>query len=163
MGTLVPVIGLVQVGGQTMADRYFYIPSIGLFIALAFGLADIAKMRRIAPLLSAAIISVVLLVLAALTNAQIHRWHDGVTLFQHTLAVTPPNLPIEYNLGHVVGQQGKYDEAAAHFEKALQIKPDFFDDLLNMALTLRARRSAMTAWVTRSGWRPAQSELGAAT
>jgi protein O-mannosyl-transferase len=139
MGTLVPVIGLVQVGGQTMADRYFYIPSIGLFIALVFGLADIAKMRRIAPLLNAGIISVVLLVLAALTNAQIHRWRDSVTLFQYTLAVTPPNLPIEYNLGHVVGEQGKYDEAAAHFEKALQIKPDFFDALLNMGVT-RARQ-----------------------
>ena len=74
LGTLVPVIGLVQVGGQTMADRYFYIPSIGLFIALVFGLADIAERRRVAPWLSAAIANVVLLVLATLTNAQIHCW-----------------------------------------------------------------------------------------
>src|SRR5881392_3882237 len=74
LGTLVPVIGLVQVGGQTMADRYFYIPSIGLFIALVFGLADIAEKRRVAPWLSAAIANVVLLILATLTNAQIHLW-----------------------------------------------------------------------------------------
>jgi len=139
LGTLVPVIGLVQVGGQTMADRYFYIPSIGLFIALVFGLAELAKKWRVAPSLGAAIIGVVLLILAALTNAQIHRWRDSVTLFQHTLAVTPPNLPIEYNLGHVIGEQGRYDEAAAHFDKALQIKPDFFDALLNMGVT-RARQ-----------------------
>ena len=57
LGTLVPVIGLVQVGAQTMADRYFYIPSIGLFIAIVFGLADIAETRRVAPWLSAAIAS----------------------------------------------------------------------------------------------------------
>jgi tetratricopeptide (TPR) repeat protein len=138
VGTLVPVIGLVQVGGQTMADRYFYIPSIGLLIALVFGLADVAKMRRVSRRVgsSAAVIGVVLLVLGALTNAQIQRWHDSVTLFQHTLAVTPPNLPIEYNLAHVMGEQGRYDEAAAHFDKALQIKPDFFDGLLNMGITL---------------------------
>jgi Flp pilus assembly protein TadD len=135
LGTLVPVIGLVQVGGQTMADRYFYIPSIGLFIAVAFGLADMAGIRRVAPPAGVAIAVVLVLVLAGLTIAQIHRWRDSVTLFQHTLAVTPPNLPIEYNLGQVIGEQGRYDEAATHFERALEIKPDFFDALLNMGIS----------------------------
>src|SRR5205807_6926 len=73
LGTLVPVIGLVQVGGQIMADRYFYIPSIGLFIPLVFGLADVAKRWHVAPLLGATIAGVVLLALATLTNAQIQR------------------------------------------------------------------------------------------
>ncbi len=100
LGTLVPVIGLVQVGGQTMADRYFYIPSIGLFIAIVFGLADIAERRRVAPWLSAAIANVVLLVLATLTNAQIHRWSDSFTLFKHALAVAPPNVAVEDSLGY---------------------------------------------------------------
>src|SRR4026207_1345433 len=77
LGTLVPVIGLVQVGWQTMADRYFYIPSIGLFIALVFGLADIVKTRHVAPWLSAAAAGVILLVLATLTNAQIRWWTDS--------------------------------------------------------------------------------------
>jgi tetratricopeptide (TPR) repeat protein len=135
VGTLIPVIGLVQVGGQTMADRYFYIPSIGLFIAIVFGVANIAQTRRVARAFSVATIAVVLLVLATLTNAQLHRWRDSATLFQHTLAVTPPNFPMEYNLAHVLGGQGKYDEAAAHFQNALQIKPDFFDGLLNMGVT----------------------------
>src|SRR5438128_3449740 len=71
LGTLVPVIGLVQVCGQIMADRYLYIPSIGLFIALVFGLADIANSWRLAPLLSGVIAVGVLLILATLTNAQI--------------------------------------------------------------------------------------------
>ena len=135
LGTLVPVIGLVQVGGQTMADRYFYIPSIGLFVALAFGLADVAKSWRVAPALSAAIAGGTLLVLATLTNAQIQRWHDSFTLFEHTLAVTPPNLRIENSLALAMGASGKYDEAAAHFEKTLQIDPNFYDGLVGMGVT----------------------------
>jgi Flp pilus assembly protein TadD len=135
LGTLVPVIGLVQVGGQTMADRYFYIPSIGLFVALAFGLADIAKTRRVAPSLSAVITGVVLVVLAALTNAQIHLWSDSFTLFKHALEVTPPNLIIENSLGIALNNAGRYDEAAAHFEKALQVQRDHYDVLVNMGVT----------------------------
>jgi tetratricopeptide (TPR) repeat protein len=134
LGTLVPVIGLVQVGWQTMADRYFYIPSIGFFIALVFGLADTAKTRHVAPSLSAAIAGGVLLVLATLTNAQIHLWSDSFTLFNHAVAVTPLNLPIEQSLGLAMGKSGRYDEAAAHFEKVLQIHPDFYDGLLNMGI-----------------------------
>src|SRR5438876_4624527 len=135
LGTLVPVIGLVQVGAQTMADRYFYIPSIGLFIALVFGLADMAERRRVAPWLSAAITGVVLLVLATLTNAQIHRWRDSFALFEHTLAVTPPNLRIEYDLGVAFAESDRYDEAAPHFEKALQIRSDDYMSLLYMGIT----------------------------
>jgi len=135
LGTLVPVIGLVQVGGQIMADRYFYIPSVGLFIALVFGLADIAKSWRVAPAVSAGIGGGVLLILATLTNAQIQRWRDSFTLFEHTLAVTPPNLHIEHNLGLAMGGNGRYDEAAAHFEKALQIDPNFYEGLVGMGVT----------------------------
>ena len=135
LGTLVPVIGLVQVGGQIMADRYFYVPSIGLFIAIVFGLADIAKSWRVAPLLSGGITVGVLLILATLTNAQVQRWRDSFTLFEHTLAVTPPNLRIENSLALAMGASGKYDEAAAHFEKTLQIDPSFYDGLVGMGVT----------------------------
>jgi protein O-mannosyl-transferase len=135
LGTLVPVIRLVQIGGQNMADRYFYIPSIGLFIGLVFGLTDVAKSWRVARWLSAAITGVVLLVLATLTNAQIQRWRDSFTLYEHTLAVTPPNLLIEHNLGLAMGDSGRYDEAAVHFEKALQIDPNFYDGLVGLGVT----------------------------
>jgi Flp pilus assembly protein TadD len=134
LGTLVPVIGVVQVGAQTMADRYFYIPSIGLFIAIVFGLADIAERQRVAPWVSAAIANVVLLALATLTNAQIHLWSDSFTLFQHALAVTPPNFTIEDTLGVALGRNSRYDDAAAHFQKALKIRPDFYDALFNMGV-----------------------------
>lgn len=133
--TLVPVIGIVQVGGQTMADRYFYIPSIGFFIALVFGLAGIAQTRRLAASLIASIASGVLLVLAILTNAQIHLWRDSFTLFEHALAVTPPNLPIENSLGIAMDNSGRYDGAAAHFEKALQVQRDHYEVLVNMGVT----------------------------
>jgi tetratricopeptide (TPR) repeat protein len=123
-----------------MADRYFYIPSIGLFIVIAFGLADIAGSWRVAPSLRTGIAVVVLLILATLTNAQIHRWSDSFTLFKHTLAVTPPNLMIENNLGSALSRSGLHDEAAAHFEKALEIIPAHYDSLaydalLNMGIT----------------------------
>src|SRR5437867_3244633 len=134
LGTLVPVIGLVQVGGQTMADRYFYIPSIGLFIALVFGLANIAERRRVAPWLSAAIANVVLLILATLTNAQIQRWSDSFTLFKHTLTVAGPSVAAEDALGLAMHNNGQLDEAAAHFAKALQIKPDDYTSLLSMGV-----------------------------
>ena len=135
VGTLVPVIGLIQVGGQSMADRYFYVPSIGLFIALVFGLADLPRSWHIATPLSAGIAAAVVLVFATLTNAQIQYWRDSFTLFEHTLAVTPPNLHIEYNLGMAMGGNARYDEAAAHFEKSLKIDPNFYDGLVAMGVT----------------------------
>jgi Flp pilus assembly protein TadD len=134
LGTSVPVIGLVQVGAQTMADRYFYIPSIGLFIAIVFGLADIAEDRRVALWVSAGIANVVLLVLATLTDAQIHRWNDSITLFKHALTVTRPNVIVEDNLGLAMHKRGQLDEAAAHFEKALQIQPNDYTALLTMGV-----------------------------
>ncbi|HEY4639533.1 MAG TPA: tetratricopeptide repeat protein, partial [Candidatus Udaeobacter sp.] len=135
LGTMVPVIGFVQVGGQTMADRYFYIPSIGLFIALVFGLTDLARSWRVPPLLSAGIAGGALLILGTVTNAQVQRWRDSFTLFEHTLAVTPPNLHIENNLALAMGASGRYDEAAAHFAKALQIDPNFYDGLVGLGVT----------------------------
>lgn len=139
LGTLVPVIGFVQVGLQAMADRYFYIPSIGLFIALVFGLADITKALRIARPFSVSLAVGSLLLLAVLTFWEIGRWRDSVTLFQHALAVTPPNLIIEYNLGHVFSEQGRYEEAAAHFEKSVQIDPSFYEGLFDLG-SMRARQ-----------------------
>jgi tetratricopeptide (TPR) repeat protein len=140
VGMLVPVIGLVQVGGQIMADRYFYIPSIGLFIAVVFGFADAAKHWRVPRPLCAAVSAGSLLVLAALTNRQIQLWHDSFTLFEHTLAVTPPNVRIEHNLGIAFGANDRYEEAALHFQNALKIDPDFYDALVALGVTRAHQR-----------------------
>jgi protein O-mannosyl-transferase len=137
LGTLVPVIGLVQVGvGPAMADRYHYIPSIGLFTAIIFGLADLAIAWRIGRVSIAVVSTAVLLVFGSLTALQVSRWRDSMTLFERTLSVTSDNLVIHYNFGHFLGQQGKYDEAVPHFAEALRIKPDFFDALINMGVSL---------------------------
>jgi Flp pilus assembly protein TadD len=140
VGTTVPVIGLVQVGEQSMADRYFYVPSIGLLIAIVFGLADIARNQHVKPFLTGACAGAVLLVLATLTRVQIHYWRDTVSLFQHAAAVTPRNLRVEYNLALGLARSGRYGEAAAHFETALQIQPNHYDSLLNMGF-IRSQES----------------------
>jgi len=126
VGTLVPVIGLVQVGSAAMADRYYYVPSIGLFVAFVFGLSDLAGAFRIDRVAMGALTAAALSILACLTAVQIGRWRNSGTLFQYTLSVTPDNRLIENNVGTLLGESGRYDEAAAHFAKALRIKPDFF-------------------------------------
>lgn len=138
VGTLVPVIGIVQVGEQAMADRYHYIPSIGLFIAVVFGFADLAAPRPFLSKAAPALAGATLLVLAVLTFRQIQLWHDTFTLFEHTLRIAPQgNVPIEYNLGLAFGEIGQYDQAIAHFEKALEFDPNFGLALLNMGSTRR--------------------------
>jgi Tfp pilus assembly protein PilF len=144
LATLVPVIGLVQVGvGPAMADRYHYIPSIGLFIAIIFGLADLTIAWCIGRVSIAVVSIAVLLAFGTLTALQVRRWRDSRTLFERTLSVTSDNLVIHYNFGHFLGEQGKHDEAVPHFAEALRIKSDFFDALINMGVSLSAQgRSA---------------------
>lgn len=124
LGTLVPVIGLVQVGAQAMADRYTYIPSIGLLIAIVWTTADFAQafaLRRVAWLATAA----ALLACASGTIHQLQYWTDSVTLWQHTIAVTPPNAKAEASLGGVFTDQERWSEAVRHYERALAINPRY--------------------------------------
>ena len=137
VGTFIPVIGLVPIGiGQAMADRYYYIPSIGLFVALVFGLADLANRWRIERPVTAAVAAVTLVLFASVTAVQASRWRDTDTLFQYTLSVTRDNLVVEYNYGYALMQRGDYELAIPHFAEALRIEPRFFAALLYMALSL---------------------------
>ena len=136
LGTLVPVIGLVQIGSQAMADRYTYVPSIGLFVALVFGLGQLARSWGIGRVAVTTASTAVILVLAALTVWQVRRWHDSETLFTYVLSVTSDNRVIQNNLGSYLGQQGRHGEAITHFAEALRIKPDYFDALENMGFAL---------------------------
>jgi tetratricopeptide (TPR) repeat protein len=145
LGTLVPVIGLVQVGGQAMADRYTYIPSIGLFIALVFGLADLANAWHIGRVSIATTSAVTILLLASLTTLQISRWRDSETLFAYVLSVTSDNKVVQNNLGSALGQQGKHAEAIPHFAEALRINPDYLDALENMGMALWKQGKAAEA------------------
>ncbi|MGI8438350.1 MAG: tetratricopeptide repeat protein [Chthoniobacterales bacterium] len=136
VGTLVPVIGLVQVGGQAMADRYAYLPSIGLFLALVFGLAELAVRWRPGRGIVGAAAAFVLVGCAAATAKQVGYWRDSETLFQHALAVTKENFVMEYNLGCALGQQGRYAEAIEHFDVFLRADPKFSEALLNKGIAL---------------------------
>ena len=138
LGTLIPVIGLVQVGvGFAMADRYHYIPSIGLFVASVFGLADLAIAWRMGRAAITAASAIVLLILGFLAGIQVRYWHDSMTLFERALSVTSNNMLIQNQLGAVLNRQGKPAEAVFHFDEALRVKPDYFHALANMARVLR--------------------------
>jgi protein O-mannosyl-transferase len=123
LGTLVPVIGLVQVGGQAMADRYAYIPFIGLLVAFIWGVADWAGARKISTIALAAGGFAFVFAFSAITRVQESYWHDSVSLWSHTIAVTGPNFVAQDNLGVALVSLGKVDEANPHFQAAVQINP----------------------------------------
>ena len=123
LGTLVPVIGLVQVGDQAMADRYAYIPLIGIFIMIAWGLADVADSKQVGLTVRVIPAACVLLALAFATNRQLGYWSSNYDLWTHALAVTDRNFIAQDNLGGALLLQGKPDEAYPHFQAAAEINP----------------------------------------
>jgi len=138
-GMLVPVIGLVQAGEQSMADRFTYVPSIGLFLVLVWGAAGaVARWRppRICRTAAATMAGLILVACAAQTTAQLGHWHDNETLFRQALAVTKNNYVAYNNLGTDLASRGRYEEAIVDFRRALAIKPNFPDTLNNLAHTL---------------------------
>ncbi len=131
-GTLVPVIGLVQVGMQAMADRYTYIPAIGLFILCAWGIPEAVTRSRHKVLPLPATAACVLALLAALTWFQLGCWKDSLTLFQHSIDVTDRNYIMHIDMGLVLSEKGRLDEAAEHYRRALDIDPENIDGLINL-------------------------------
>ena len=127
--TLLPVIGLVQVGEQAMADRYTYVPLVGIFVALSWGANDLIGSpaargdRRDRSRIAAATGIAVVLVLIAVTRFQVRFWKDGETLFTRALAVTENNDVAHAHLGMLRGRQGRLEEAEAHLREALRIHP----------------------------------------
>jgi tetratricopeptide (TPR) repeat protein len=125
LGTLVPVIGLVQVGEQSHADRYTYIPTIGLAIMLAWGAADLLRSHPQLKSSVAAAAAVACLALFALTWNQAAYWQNSGTLFQHALDVTSDNVHAEINLGsYLAGIPGHSDEAMSHLHAAIRLDPN---------------------------------------
>jgi tetratricopeptide (TPR) repeat protein len=122
LGMLVPVIGLVQVGEAAMADRYAYIPLIGIFVMIAFAVSDMAlqRSRGYLPAIPGAI---ALIALSFATYRQIGYWQSNEELWSHTLAVTSNNFVAEDNLGGALILEGREEEAHAHFEAAARINP----------------------------------------
>lgn len=123
LGTLVPVIGLVQVGGQSMADRYMYVPLIGLLAMASWGAIELAE-RLKAKAGLALIGSAAVLACGLASRVQVGYWHDSVGLFEHALAVTKGSTIAHTSLGDALISLGKTNEAMAHFSAALEIEPE---------------------------------------
>jgi protein O-mannosyl-transferase len=134
--TLLPVIGLVQVGTQAMADRYTYIPLIGLSIMLIWGIADILPTAKAISIIIRAGAVGAIVALVILTHIQTGYWHNSFTLFQHALNVTRSNPVAHNNLGFALYEKGDLDGARRQFEEALKIDPNYFDSRVSMGAVL---------------------------
>jgi tetratricopeptide (TPR) repeat protein len=138
LGTLVPVIGLVQVGVQANADRYTYVPLIGLFLAATWGAADLATWRRRQPL-AIALGGALVIVYMLYSLLQGSYWRDSETLWRHTLEVTRDNGVAHDGLGGVYVKQEKWDQAIPEYRRALQLLPGYMDALTNLSRALLRR------------------------
>jgi tetratricopeptide (TPR) repeat protein len=127
VGMLVPVIGILQVGRQGMADRYTYLPSIGLFLALVWEISEQATRRRWLRSALPAALAAALAVLGVAAQAQAKTWKDSITLFRHALAVTDGNYLAHLNVGVALSRQGKVEEAMAEYRRALAIQPNMVE------------------------------------
>ncbi len=123
LGTLVPMIGLVQVGRQAMADRYAYLPLLGIFIVICWGAAEFADQKRVPAALLPVAGIVIVLVLSLVARRQIGYWADNVVLWTHTIQVTPPNYVAQDNLAGALLARNRMDQAIVHFRKAAAIHP----------------------------------------
>ena len=132
LGTLVPVIELVQAGTFSHADRYTYIPLIGIFIMVAWGGADLAAAWCVPKRSVAAVSSAALAALAVCAGLQTRHWHDGETLFRHAVDVGCESSAAYNNLGVLALNKGRYDEAKVYLTKALELKADHADALGNL-------------------------------
>jgi len=133
VGTLVPVIGLVQVGGQALADRYTYVPLTGIFIMLAWAAGDFVAQRRFRQILAGVASSAIIGVLGAMTFVQVSYWRDTMSLFTHCAAVTPDNVIVRKYLGIGFAEKGDPESAVREFEAALRFEPNDTRTLYNIA------------------------------
>ena len=134
LGTLVPVIGIVSVGEQAMADRYAYLPYIGLFVAVVWLVADVARERGISAVWLAVPAVLVLATLGALSRRQLAYWHDSETLWRHTLGVTEGNYMAHGGLARAMAVQGRTDEAIDEFNAAQSLHSYSFSDMIALGV-----------------------------
>ena len=132
--TLIPVIGLLQVGSQSMADRYMYIPMTGILIMVAWGTPDLLKKLQHRETILALLVGAVIVASVALTWHQLGYWKDSITLYRHTLHVTRGNFLIHDNLGIELVENGDLDAGMQELNEALRINPNLASGHFNMGI-----------------------------
>src|SRR6185369_550059 len=145
VGTLIPVIGLVQVGRQSMADRYTYVPSMGLFLIVAYGVKDLFETwphRKIVLPIAAAI---TVMVCTGLTASQVHYWRSSETLWNHAVAVTSENAVGHFSLAQAVVERERTEEAIRHYTEAFASEPQYPGVHYNLANALAEVRETNAA------------------
>jgi Flp pilus assembly protein TadD len=140
-GTLVPVIGLVQAGGVAMADRFTYVPSLGVLVVVTWGTFELTRRWRYQAMALSVSGWVVIVLCFGLTRHQLGYWKDNETLFRHGLEVTENNYLAHNNLGMALVEKGQTDEAISQYQEAIQLKPDdaVFHNNLGTALGRKGR------------------------
>jgi tetratricopeptide (TPR) repeat protein len=136
LGTLVPTIGLVQVGVQSMADRYLYLPGIGLFLAIAWGLNDLGQRLPPARKIIAPVVLAALAGCLVVTRVQLSYWQNSLTIFAHTVNVTTDNYAACNYLGNVLEQAGRKDKALWLYAESVRVRPDFPLGQFNLGMAL---------------------------
>ena len=140
LGILVPTIGFVQVGAQSMADRYTYLPAIGLLIVVVWGAAEFFSRLPSGKIIGATLASVALLSCLLTTPRQVSHWRDSITLFRHALDVTTDNYVAANVLGKAYEMNGQLTHAVVLYRSAVEIEPRFPQSQFNYGMILLAFR-----------------------
>jgi len=138
LGTLVPVIGLVQGGSQALADRYTYVPLVGAFIAVTWSADAWLKSRAGSGRIPTVVAAVVLAICAVLTTVQLRHWKNSAALFEHAIKVNPSNHIAHNHLGVALKVRGQPELAVPHFQAALRLVPEYADARFNLAGVLQS-------------------------
>lgn len=162
LGILVPVIGLVQVGNQAMADRYTYLPSIGIYIMVTWATSEFLakwRYRKIGLGLTACTVLVVLLIC---TRTQVRHWQNNLTLFEHAASVTENNYIMHNEYGAALQKKGRLDEALKQYKESLRITPQYSkaqNNLGTVYLLKGTTEQAMTCWKKALKYKPDNAEV----
>jgi tetratricopeptide (TPR) repeat protein len=167
LGTLVPVIGLVNWGNQAMADRFVYIPFIGLYIAVSWGLSELLTKCKLIKNWFVVATIILASTLSILSWQQVGYWKNSVTLFENSLNKTRNNYLIHNNLGVTLELEDRTEEAIVHYRQALKIWPDYADAHNNLGFALskqgqiaKAIKHYQLALKKRPGFAKAHNNMG---